>query len=282
MYHVNFNKPRANYDTHTHSFFKNSNDKTIYLLLYVRDVLRAKILAERKNIDFQTDHLFICLNTRGYAQVAHMSYTVQRINEILMHAGCSVRFNTVQMRKTVANKLFKIVLKKFSHYRELIHHDFNTFIQHYEELNIVENNVKLSNGTKALEIYLNTKNISLEPPKIENSSDNIIQFTPIGNCSSVLESNVSICSDYLACIFCKNFSVVNTEAQIHKLLDFQNTCINQMIELSSSFNGDNKTKIAINEIEIRIKYILDLLKQNNSNIYEKAKENYLENQFFSL
>ena len=282
MYTIEFIKPRANYTTHSYSFFKNTNDKTIYLLLYVRDILRSRILEKRKNIEYETDHLWICLNSKGYALVAHMGYAIKRINATLKKVGCTVLFNTIRMRKTTTNQLYKIVLKKFSHYRELIDHDFNTFVNHYEQFNILESNNKISNGTKVLEQYLKSE-IHLTPPEIKNTEDNVIQFTPLGDCTAQYNNETTIrCSDYIACVFCKNFSVVNSESQIHKLLDFQNVCISQMTESSSSFNDNNATKIAINEIRERIDFILNILKRHDAKMYELAKITYIENRFFSL
>lgn len=282
LYIIDFVKPRANYTTHSYSFFKNTSDKTIYLLLYVRDILRSRILEKRKNIEYETDHLWICLNSKGYALVAHMGYAIQRINAILKKVGCTVLFNTIRMRKTTTNQLYKIVLKKFSHYRELIDHDFNTFVNHYEQFDILESNNKIANGTKILEQYLKSE-ICLTPPEVKNSEDNVIQFTPLGDCTAQYETAITTrCSDYIACIFCKNFSVVNTESQIHKLLDFQNVCISQMTESSSSYNDNNITKLAINEIKERLDFILNMLKNHDSKLYELAKITYIENRFFSL
>ena len=91
-----------------------------------------------------------------------------------------------------------------------------------------------------------------------------------------------MCSDYLACVFCKNFSIVNSQAQIHKLLDFKNICISQMMEISSSYNSDSATGIAIKEFNSRIDYIVSLLKQYDPDLYNMAVINYEPNQFFSL
>ncbi|WP_257228922.1 hypothetical protein [Acinetobacter sp. YH12255] len=190
----------------------------------------------------------------------------------------------------VSNRIYKIVLKKFSVYRELVHHDFDVFVRHYEELNITESIENLAKGTKALQIFLKNKEISLDTPEInqnisetsEIEDSNIIQFTPLGNCSQKHNDSTSICSDYLACLFCKNFSIVNSQSQIHKLLDFKNICISQMMDISSSYNKESSTGIAIKEFNTRIDYILNLLKQNDPKLYSMAVINYKPNHFFSL
>lgn len=91
-----------------------------------------------------------------------------------------------------------------------------------------------------------------------------------------------MCSDYMACLFCKNFSIVNSEAQIHKLLDFKNICIEQMVNLSSLFPPESNTKLAINEFSDRIEHILNLLKESNSQAYNLALINYVPNKYFTL
>lgn len=55
-----------------------------------------------------------------------------------------------------------------------------------------------------------------------------------------------------------------------------------MMEISSSYNSDLSTNIAIKEFNNRVDYILNLLKQNDSNLYSMAVINYEPNQFFSL
>lgn len=289
IFYLNFIKARADNGTETHIYFKNAKDKTIYLYLYIRDKLRKQIFEKATNPEFKTDYFFVFLSRSGKLQVAHHENIVKKVNELLKTVSCPVSYDSRRMRKTVSNKVYKIVLNRFSAYRALVNHDFDVFVRHYEELSAAECHQNLSKGTKALEIHLK-REISLDVPEIKEinletstiSNDNIIQFTPIGNCSEVPLDNISNCSDYLACIFCKNFSVVSSEAQIHKLLDFKNICISQMIGISSTYNPESVTSIAVNEFNNRIEYILDLLKQNNPQLYNLAVINYEPNQFFSL
>jgi len=289
IFYLNFLKARAKNNTESHVYFKNAKDKTIYLFLYIRDILRKQILEKATNPEFKTDYFFVFLSRLGELQVAHHENIVKKVNELLKDVGCDVSYDTVRMRKTVSNKVYKIVLNQFSIYRSLINHSFDVYVRHYEEISTAECNQNLSKGTKSLEIHLK-REINLDIPEIKDISpessaiinDNIIQFTPIGNCSEVPLDNIQNCSDYLACIFCKNFSVVNSEAQIHKLLDFKNICISQMMAISSSYNPESVIPLAINEFNSRIEYILNLLKQNDPKIYNLAIINYKPNQFFSL
>ena len=124
--------------------------------------------------------------------------------------------------------------------------------------------------------------MSDEIKEIDLINDNIIQFTPLGNCSDSPPENINHCSDYLACLFCKNFSVVNNEDQIHKLLDFKNICISQMLEISFKYNTETSTAIAIREFENRVDYVLRLLNKSNPELYALAQINYEPNQYFSL
>lgn len=290
IFYFNFIKPRAAHNTETHVYFKNTEDKILYLYLYVRDKLRKQVIEKAVNPEFKTDYFFVFLSKSGELQVANYTNIVRKVNELLAEEGCHIRYNSKRMRKTVSNRVYKIVLKKFSVYRELVHHDFDVFVRHYEELNIAESIEKLAKGTKALQIFLKNREISLDTPEIkqiipetaEIEDSNIIQFTPLGNCSEKQKDNAPMCSDYLACVFCKNFSIVNSQAQIHKLLDFKNICISQMKEISSSYNSDSATGIAIKEFNSRVDYILNLLKQNDPNLYSMAVINYEPNQFFSL
>ncbi|MFV5516489.1 hypothetical protein [Acinetobacter gerneri] len=280
IYIFKFKKARANHATETHIYFKNSKDKTLYLFLFIRDKLRQEILKKAINTEFKTDYFFIFLSRSGEVQVAHHENIVKKVNELLVEVGCNIRYNSKRMRKTVSNRIYKIVLNRFSVYRELLQHDFDIFVRHYEELNITESNEKIAKGTKALEIYLKNREICFDTPEI--NTDNIIQFTPLGNCSEPLIDGITGCSDYLACVFCKNYSVVNSEAQIHKLLDFKNICISQMMNISSSYNEESVTRVAITEFKSRIDYILNLLKQEDPKLYNLATINYLPNQYFSL
>ncbi|WP_228716308.1 hypothetical protein [Acinetobacter sp. 8I-beige] len=290
IYYLSFIKRRAGSKTETHTFFKNSDDKTIYLFLYIRDVLRNKVIALSKNKSFKTNFLFVFLNKNNLLRNASSDNIGVKVRELLEEVGCEVTYDSKRMRKTVSNKIYKIVLKKFSVYRELVHHDFDVFVRHYEEINAVQINDTLSQGTKSLEIYLKKDNIYLADPEIKDNDpvsnevedDNIIQFTPLGNCSDNLSDSTPICSDYLACLFCKNFSIVNSESQIHKLLDFKNICITQMLSYSASYNPESTTVKAIKEFETRVNNILGLLKKNNSQLYQLAEINYNPNQYFSL
>lgn len=285
IYYLNFLKRRASNQTEAHTFFKKTEDKTIYLFLYIRDVLRKKVIELAKNKDFTTDYFFVFLSKKGELQVATFDNIGSKINELLTSSGCSINYDSKRMRKTVSNRIYKIVLKKFSVYRELLHHNFDVFVRHYEEINTFKTNDNLSQGTKSLEIYLKRDNIHLEEPEIKEIdlvNDNIIQFTPLGNCSDNPPENTNYCSDYLACLFCKNFSVVNSEAQIHKLLDFKNICISQMVESSSKYNTETSTAIAIKEFETRVDYVLSLLNKSNPELYVLAQINYEPNQYFSL
>ena len=285
IYYLNFLKRRASNKTEKHTFFKKTEDKTIYLFLYIRDVLRDKVIELAKNKDFTTDYFFVFLSKKGELQVATFDNIGSKINELLTSSGCSITYDSKRMRKTVSNRIYKIVLKKFSVYRELLHHDFDVFVRHYEEINTFKTNDNLSQGTKSLEIYLKKDNIHLEEPEIKEIdliNDNIIQFTPLGNCSDSPPENINYCSDYLACLFCKNFSVVNNEDQIHKLLDFKNICISQMLEISFKYNTETSTAIAIREFENRVDYVLRLLNKSNPELYALAQINYEPNQYFSL
>ncbi|WP_180164075.1 hypothetical protein [Acinetobacter sp. YH12049] len=290
IFYFNFIKPRASHNTETHVYFKNTEDKILYLYLYVREKLRKQVIEKAINPAFKTDYFFVFLSKSGELQVANHTNIIKKVNELLAENGCHIRYNSKRIRKTVSNRVYKIVLKKFSVYRELVHHDFDVFVRHYEELNIAESIQKLAKGTKALQIFLKNREISLDTPEIKQTisetieieDSNIIQFTPLGNCSEEQNDNKPMCSDYLACVFCKNFSIVNSQAQIHKLLDFKNICISQMKEISSSYNSDSATGIAIKEFNSRVDYILNLLKQNDSDLYSLSVINYEPNQFFSL
>lgn len=290
IYILNFIKARANHSTETHFYFKNAKDKTIYLFLYVKDKLRKKILEQATNPEFKTDYFFVFLTRTGELQVAHHENIVRKINELLKEVDCNIRYDSKRMRKTVSNSIYKIVLNKFSVYRELVRHDFDVFVRHYEELNITQSNENLTKGTKALEIYLKNREINIAIPRINElhsdttiiKDNNLIQFTPLGNCSEQPLDDTKICSDYLACLFCKNFSVISSEAQIHKLLDFKNICISPMMDISSSHNPDSVNSLAIKEFNTRIESIQNLLKQNNPKLYDLAVINYIPNQYFSL
>lgn len=290
IYHLKFIKKRAGNKTEIHTFFKNSEDKTIYLFLYIRDVLRKKVVELAKNKDFKTDFFFVFLNRYNELNNASSDNIGFRIRELLEEVGCEISYDSRRMRKTVTNKIYKIVLKKFSVYRELVHHDFDVFVRHYEEINTIKINDTISQGTKSLEIYLKRDNIFLDTPEIKNNKinsnevhdDNIIQFTPLGGCKDNILDSTPTCSDYIACVFCKNYSIVLSEAQIHKLLDFKNVCISQMLSNSSSFNPESSTVKAIEEFESRVSYILNILKNKNPQLYKLAEINYTPNQYFSI
>ncbi|TCB75657.1 hypothetical protein [Acinetobacter sp. ANC 4177] len=290
IYYLSFIKRRSGSKTETHTYFKNSEDKTIYLFLYIRNVLRNKVIELATNKNFKTDYLFVFLCKNNVLRNATSDNIGRKIRELLEAVGCEVSYDSKRMRKTVSNKIYKIVLKKYSVYRELVHHDFDVFVRHYEEINSVKINDTLSQGTKSLEIYLRKDNIYLAEPAIkkfnsdseEIEDDNITQFTPLGNCSDNPPDTIPICSDYLACLFCKNFSIVNSESQIHKLLDFKNICIAQILSSSSLHNPESTTIIAIKEFETRVNHLLSLLKTKNPQLYKLAEINYNPNQYFSL
>ncbi|MEG0619387.1 MAG: hypothetical protein RR557_08820 [Bacilli bacterium] len=46
LYYFNFIKPRASHGTETHIYFKNTEDKILYLYLYVRDKLRKQVIEQ--------------------------------------------------------------------------------------------------------------------------------------------------------------------------------------------------------------------------------------------
>ncbi|MEZ2773272.1 hypothetical protein ACBP83_05410 [Acinetobacter pseudolwoffii] len=282
LFHVKFVKARANYKVETYSFFKKSKDKTIYLLLYVKDILRKAVLEKSVDPNFNDqDYMFIYLSQSDHPVIAQVQNISYRINEILDILDCPMRFNMQKIRKTTSNEGYTLALQDYSVYKDFINHQLQVFIRHYEQIDIIESNSKLMLGTKALEEYLK-REINFDIPLINDTDSNIIQFTPIGNCSEPQINNIPMCSDYMACLFCKNFSIVNSEAQIHKLLDFKNICIEQMVNLSSLFPPESNTKLAINEFSDRIEHILNLLKESNTQAYNLALINYVPNKYFTL
>ncbi|WP_214659657.1 hypothetical protein, partial [Vibrio anguillarum] len=107
-------KPRKGYKTDHFNFDYKSSRSAIHDLLKVRDTLTSSTRSKYGGHD-NSRFLFI-YEELGQLKTIDYNVVVARIATILMGLGCTVKYNSVKLRKTGSNEVYRQLSKDFKRY----------------------------------------------------------------------------------------------------------------------------------------------------------------------
>ena len=277
-------KPRKGYLIDHFEFDTSIAKSAIHDLLLVKNDLTSAIRKKYRNEPFVT-RIFI-MEIGGKVKPIKFETIVKRISDLLTKSGCSIKYNSAKLRKTGANFIYDQVSKDIGRYKDALKHSYATFLKHYQRINEVTTQTTLHDAASIMEQYFTGKEICSDI-KIVTGYDSDTQITPVGLCvatknstdskrysnshikfTSITESDR--CSDFLACIWCKNYRVVADAEHAWQLLSFKNYVLSDMESATASFSENSLQKQAINALSNRVDLIIGSLKKANDKAVNEA------------
>ncbi|WP_283787027.1 hypothetical protein QNI23_010620 [Bermanella sp. WJH001] len=271
-------KPRKNYQTDHFNFDFKSSRSAIHDLLTVRDTLTNS--TRNKYSGYDNSRLLFIYEELDHLKTIDYNVIVARIATILMGLGCSIKYNSVKLRKTGSNEVYRQLSKDFRRYKAAFKHTYPTFIKNYQRVNEASSKATLSDATKIMEQYFSGKELSTEI-KIVTEYEYGTQLTPVGGCNAergskeaqvyakenrILSSNeIDRCGDFMACIWCKHYRVVADADHVWQLLSFKDYVLGDMQGTIAHFSDVSLQKQAHRALSERVDEIISRLKITNSN-----------------
>ncbi|MVF12345.1 hypothetical protein FT643_09325 [Ketobacter sp. MCCC 1A13808] len=270
-------KPRKGYQTDHFNFDYKSSRSAIHDLLKVRDILTS---ATRRKYGGHDNSRFLFIHEElGQLKTIDYNVIVARIATILMGLGCSVKYNSVKLRKTGSNEVYRQLSKDFRRYKDTFKHSYPTFIKNYQRVSEASSKTTLSDATKIMEQYFVGKELSSNIVIVtEYESDT--QLTPVGGCNAekgskeayyyakqnrILASNeIDRCGDFMACIWCRHYRVVADADHVWQLLSFKDYVLGDMQGAIAHFSDVSLQKQAHHALSERVDEIISRLKITNS------------------
>lgn len=269
-------KPRKGYKTDYFNFDPKFPKSAIHDLLYVRDQLTS-VVREKFSDDILSDRLFIYEET-GQLKTLTNTNTVAHIAQLLLNAGCTVKYNSAKLRKTGANEIYRQLAKDISRYKDALKHSYPTFVKYYQRISEAKQKLNLQNATETMDKYFTGKEISSEI-KIVTEYSKSTQLTPLGGCTSKAGSKEAVsykkahasldssaplrCGDFLACVWCKYYRVVADASHIWQLLSFKKFVLSSMSSSVAHFSDASTQKQAIEALNYRVDSIVNTIKSIN-------------------
>lgn len=271
-------KPRKNYQTDHFNFDYKSSRSAIHDLLTVRDTLTNS--TRNKYSGYDNSRLLFIYEELGRLKTIDYNVIVARIATILMGLGCSIKYNSVKLRKTGSNEVYRQLSKDFRRYKAAFKHTYPTFIKNYQRINEASSKATLSDATKIMEQYFSGKELSMEI-EIVTEYEYGTQLTPVGGCNAergskeaqvyakqnrILSSNeIDRCGDFMACIWCKHYRVVADADHVWQLLSFKDYVLGDMQGTIAHFSDVSLQKQAHRALSERVDEIISRLKITNFN-----------------
>ena len=271
-------KPRKSYQTDHFNFDYKSSRSAIHDLLTVRDTLT--ISTRSKYAGYDNSRFLFIYEELGQLKTINYNGIVARIATILMGLGCSIKYNSVKLRKTGSNEVYRQLSKDFRRYKDAFKHTYPTFIKNYQRVNEASSKATLSDAAKIMEQYFSGKELSNEI-KIVTEYEYGTQLTPVGGCNAergskeaqvyakqnrILGSNeIDRCGDFMACIWCKHYRVVADADHVWQLLSFKDYVLGDMQGTIAHFSDASLQKQAQCALSERVDEIISRLKITNSN-----------------
>lgn len=271
-------KPRKSYQTDHFNFDYKSSRSAIHDLLTVRDTLTSSTRSKYAGHD-NSRFLFI-YEELGHLKTIDYKGIVARIATILIGLGCSIKYNSVKLRKTGSNEVYRQLSKDFRRYKDVFKHTYPTFLKNYQRVSEASSKATLSDATKIMEQYFSGKELSTEI-KIVTEYEHGTQLTPVGGCNAergskeaqiyakqnrILGSNeIDRCGDFMACIWCKHYRVVADADHVWQLLSFKDYVLGDMQRTIAHFSDVSLQKQAHRALSERVDEIISRLKITNSN-----------------
>ncbi len=278
-------KPRKGYNIDAYSLDGRTVNSVMRDILFVRDEL-TKTYRNLGDADAQK-YLFI-FEERCNVYRLDADRVVVNVKNILLRLGCRVNYNSMRIRKSGANHLYREVAKQVRAYESVKLHTFDTFIQHYQRINEAQVQQTLHTAVDVMQRYFTGREIDSEI-RILMIDDGTTQKTPTGECASkgndaeaaqykkehrhLTENKNDVwCSDFLACVWCKHFRTVADPDHVWQLLSYRDYVLSDMS--LSTFDVDNNEfqQDAIESLHLRVEEILKQVSRKNATVVKKGQE----------
>lgn len=283
-------KPRKSYQTDHFNFDYKSSRSAIHDLLTVRDTLTRTTRSKYAGHD-NSRFLFI-YEELGQLKTIDYNVVVARIATILMGLGCKVKYNSVKLRKTGSNEVYRQLSKDFKRYKDTFKHSYPTFIKNYQRVSEASSKTTLSDATKIMEQYFVGKELSSNI-EIVAEYESGTQLTPVGGCNAekgskeahyyakqnrLLASNkIDRCGDFMACIWCKHYRVVADADHVWQLLSFKDYVLGDMQGAIAHFSDVSLQKQAHRALSERVDEIVSRLKITSSHQVSLGQKLFKDN-----
>lgn len=277
-------KPRKGYDIDTYSLDGQAINSVMRDILYVKNVLTQEY---RPLCDENTQqYLFIFKEKNKVSRISAKNIIIH-IKMILNRLGCSVDYDSMRIRKSGANHLYREVSKQMSAYESVKLHTFDTFIKHYQRVSEQKTQQTLHTAVDVMQRYFTGREIDPEI-RVLMIDDGSTQRTPTGECASQGDDaearqynkehrhlsgskNDSWCSDFLACIWCKHFRTVADPEHVWQLLSYRDYVLADMSASISDIDNNEFQQDAITVLHQRVDSILNQISEKNPYAVAKGK-----------
>jgi len=283
-------KPRKGYGIDTYSLDDRTVNSVMRDILFVRDELTADY--RDTTVGDLNKYLFIFKDKTRIFRLDDNNI-VSHIKTILHRLGCRVTYNSMRVRKNGVNHLYREVSKQMLAYESVKLHTFETFIQNYQRVNESQTQQTLQTAVDVMQRYFTGREIAPEI-RILMTDDSTSQKTPAGECESkgndfeakqyqkehrhlTAQVDEVLCSDFLACIWCKHFRTVADAEHVWQLLSYKNYVLADMGASISGIDNNDFQREALEVLQLRIDAILDQIKIKNPEAVTQGWELLKEN-----
>lgn len=278
-------KPRKGYDIDTYSLDGRAVNSVMRDILFVRDT----ITKDYRNLAAPAVQPFLFI-TKEKTNVSRIKSgtIVSYIKALLKRLGCRVAYNSMRIRKSGANHIYRDVAKQMRAYEAVNLHTFDTFIKHYQRISEQKSQETLHTAVDVMQRYFTGREIDSEI-RVLMVDDGSTQKTPSGQCSSrgndeeakqynkthrhLQQSRSNAwCSDFLACIWCKHFRTVADPEHVWQLLSYKKYVLSDMSASISDIDNNEFQQEAINALQQRVDDILVQVAKRSQSALNKGEE----------
>ena len=287
-------KRRADYQTQWHKFEIKAEDLEKEGVLYGDDV--APVIFDikstikftspyRHSIENLSKRIFAYPLTNNIGKVEIQLLTAERfsmtIARILDDLGCEITFNSLKIRKTGLNYIYRKVAKEFKWYKKAGKHSYETFLRYYLIQDDKDVAKTINRATKTMADYF-VRNVT-DNVKILLTPPDDGKTVPNGICTSSKEKNAVIafesqnrklldqrgadehaCADFNACLWCPFYRCVADAMHVWKLLSYRDFVIADMENSAATFDSVTEQLENIEQLKNRVNKILDDISKLNA------------------
>lgn len=215
---------------------------------------------------------------------------VVNTNKVLSRLGCSVRYDSMKIRKNGSNHIYHEVCKKINDYVECFNHSFEVFLNNYFQVEEAKSINRLHYAVNIMQKYFTGRKISKQIKILTDTTENF-QSTPCGQCASQGDDEEAIqyikehyslnktklgmkswCADYLACIWCRHFRTVADADHVWQLLSYKEFVLADMSASLIYSDEKNQMREVIQVLAERVESILNDIALLNKNAVVQGKE----------
>lgn len=278
-------KPRKGYGVDKYHLDGRAANSVMRDIIYVRDSITSKY----RNLgdDVAQKFLFIYKDKSNVERV-NACNIISQIKAILKRLGCRVAYNSMRIRKNGSNHLYLAVAKQINTYESVKLHSFDTFINNYQRISEHKTQQTLHAAVDVMQRYFTGREIDPEIRILMRDSETT-QKTPTGECASQGADNEALqyirehrhlpskkenalCSDFLACVWCKHFRTVADPEHVWQLLSYRDYVLSDMAASVSDIENNEFQIEAIDALKQRVNDILAQVEAKNAFAVTKGRE----------